>query len=223
MKHLSALAITLLISNFVHAAEPAYCDSKNFSKFESKYASSANLERLHVFKIGKLTLAGLGVGKSDQMAVESMANDLGSVPKSEKSCTWYFNEGAEDAANSFVHKYVSGPYFWNSKSKIVKEYTSVLKDSFDTEQINMVNCATKYNYLAMGCNSQKHRGPSVFAMFLSYSGCSPKNAVKIANKLWGTNHVPTSTREALAAEAYKWGSAHPKQRAALQEVMTNRY
>lgn len=203
------------------AAEPKFCDPNTFSKYE-KNIQRAGLERLHVYKIGKLTLAGLAVGDSDTSAVEQLAADLADVPRSEKSCTWYFNKGEKDAEAAFNHRYVPGPYFWVSQSKLVKAYSSVLNTSFDQDPINMVGCATKYNYVAMGCNGQKHRGPTGVAMFLAFAGCSPKNATKIVKQIWGSNNVPSEHREAIATKAYELGSQRPKARSQLQQLMLAR-
>lgn len=215
------LAAILTLPFAAKATEPAFCDPSKFSNYEMKKQVDG-ITRLHIYQIGNLKIAGMGVGTSDQMAVENLANELGSVPKSEKSCTWYFNEGNADAERAFVHKNLPGPYFWANKSKVMKAYSSDLNGVFDSDPVNMVQCAEKYNYIGEGCNSQKHRGPSVFAMILSFAGCTPEHSTKIANNIWGTNHVPVSTREAIAKLAYDWGSQRPESRKRLQDVMTSK-
>jgi hypothetical protein len=84
----------------------------------------------------------------------------------------------------------------------------------------MVECAVDQGYLAVGCDGMKHRGPSVFAMFLAYSGCEAKNAAKIANKIWGLDTVPENTRLGIAKAGYELGNANPAARKALQTVMS---
>ena len=85
--------------------------------------------------------------------------------------------------------------------------------------MSFVSCAIDHGYIAMGCDGMKHRGPSVFAMLLAYSGCSAKNAATIANKLWGLNFVKEATREAIAEKAFEMGQRQPQMRAALRNVL----
>ncbi|MES2857316.1 MAG: hypothetical protein V4692_15710 [Bdellovibrionota bacterium] len=220
MRKFAMMALVLLTSQLGHAAaakEPAYCDPAKFAKLE-RGNNVPNVQRAHVYQIGSLTLAGLAVGDSDANYVVKLAEQYSKYNSREKSCTWYFNDGNDQAAEMFHQRYVSNPAL--KSKKIATEYEAALKGIFSKEETNFVSCATDHKYIAMGCDGMKHRGPSVFAMILAFSGCSAKNATKIANNVWGKNFVSASTREAIAEVGFKAGNADPAGRAALQKIMT---
>ena len=73
-------------------AEPAFCNPKNFPKYEVP-SSAPGLVRAHVFQIGDLVITGLAVGDSDITATQNLADQYSRYQESEKSCTWYFNDG----------------------------------------------------------------------------------------------------------------------------------
>ena len=78
------------------AEEPHYCDPHNFYGKEVDGYSHAHLERVHVFKLGKVTLVGLGVGKSEPDSVEKLGLSIASPEiKNEKYCTFYLNSPDE--------------------------------------------------------------------------------------------------------------------------------
>lgn len=217
MKWIAALAITLT-PTFAISAEPNFCQPDNFMKHEIKDAQSG-INRLRVFKIGKLTLAGMAVGDSENSFVDSVAERLADVPRSEKSCTWYMNKGNPNAEAMFNHTYVPAPFPWTSKTEMANEYLRTLAPQFTSTPINIVNCARKYNYVAFGCNGQKHRGPSTFAMFLAVAGCNPKNTAQIVKRIWGSNHVSSEHRTAISERGFALGSARNEIRSELQKVM----
>ena len=198
--------------------EPAFCKLDNFLALE-RSENIAGLVRQHKFVVGDLTLIGLAVGDSNVESTKAVANKYSSYEEEEKFCTFYYNKGKVEQERSFNHHYVSLPALKFFHGKLLKEYETVLRPIFEENAVTLVSCAKDHGYVAMGCNGQKHRGPSVFAMFLSYAGCKPKNAVKIANKLWGKNFVFTKTREKLAAMAYEWGDENRANREMLQSVM----
>jgi hypothetical protein len=198
-------------------AEPAFCDPKTFLSHEVP-SSTEGLVRNHTYQIGELTLVGLAVGKSEVSATQALADDYSRYNDSEKSCTWYYNTGNDLAAEAFTQIPLSNP-IWKSASSLVKEYSAALENTFDQDENNFVACATRHRYLAMGCDGMRHRGPSVFAMFLSFAGCSPKSSVEIVEKVWGHNFVNTSKRIAMAEKAYEMGSQRPASRQALQNLL----
>lgn len=209
-----ALAKTKLGPN-----EPKFCDVDTFRATEDLEAAEGltGLVRNHVYQIGDLTLVGLGVGDSEVGATQALANRYSKFHAVEKNCTWYFNDGSDAAAEAFNHHYITSPIF--KSAKVAEKYGTVLANIFANDPVSMVSCAVKHGYVAMGCDGMKHRGPSVFAMLLGYAGCSAKNATKIANKVWGNNWVPTSTREAIADKGRLMGDANPAIRKQLQAVM----
>ena len=199
------------------ASEPAYCQLANFQKLE-RGNNVPQLERAHVYQIGKLTLAGLAVGDSDYRYVQSLAKQYGHYAPAEKSCVFYFNNGNKVAEAAFTHQYAPFP-FWASPAIAIK-YDAVITPLIDRTEVSMANCAEDHHFVAMGCDGMRHRGPSVFAMFLAYSGCSAEHATEIANAVWGTNHVPTKTRTAIAQKGADEGDRNPAGRARLQALMT---
>ena len=161
----------------------------------------------------------MAVGDSEISFVDSIAERLAQVPRSEKSCTWYMNKGNPDAEALFNHAYVPGPFPWTSKEKVADEYLEKIAPHFAENDINIVNCARKYNYVAFGCNGQKHRGPSTFAMFLAVAGCEPKNTAAIAKRIWGSNHVSSEHRTEISQRGRQLALANPAIRANLQAIM----
>lgn len=210
----SALALTL-ISVFAHASEPRFCDPAKIQEYE-RGNNIPYLKRVHVYQFGQLTMAGLAVGDSDYRYVQSLAKQYG--VDDEKSCTWYFNSGNDDAAAAFNYYPLPAPYF--ASPSIAKKYDKILDGTFDRAPSNMLACARKYHYLAMGCDGMRHRGPSVFAAVLTYAGCTPHHAMQIANKVWGSNFVAHDTREAIAAVGAKYATENPAGAAELQTLMT---
>ncbi|HVK60126.1 MAG TPA: hypothetical protein VM432_01200 [Bdellovibrionales bacterium] len=217
-----AIASTVSFSAFAKRSapkvtEPAYCNYDAFKKLE-RGNNVPNIKRVHVFQVGQLTLAGLAVGQSQATFVRTLAEQYSKYKGSEKSCVWYYNDGNDEAAEMFNQRYVSNPIF--KSEKVADEFDSVLKNIFSKDETSMLSCAQDHKFIAMGCDGQRHRGPSVFAMLLSYSGCSPESATNIANKVWGTNFVSTKTRTAIARKGWEIGNADPAGRAALQKIMT---
>ncbi|MES2854890.1 MAG: hypothetical protein V4692_03450 [Bdellovibrionota bacterium] len=205
-------------SLFAQAAEPAFCDPTAFKKLEITQ-KTPGLVALHMYKVGSLHLAGLAVGNSKTPAVQQLAAMTGrNLSDREKSCTWYMNDGNREAIKAFNQRFVERPT--SNIEKSVEEYERVLQSSFDKDAVNMVSCAEENQYVALGCDGMRHRGPSVFAMVLAFAGCDPTRSVQIANSIWGTNGIPTATRVALAQRAYELGSERSDSRARLQAVMT---
>jgi hypothetical protein len=220
------LLMLLLFSFFLifaskSLAEPSYCTTQYFRSAELPYFTQGQIKRAHVYKIGSLKLVGLAVGGSDANAVAALSKEFSKSTATNKYCTWYLNQGNKPAEQLFNHEYLPGPYWvWpiRTRSGIANDYQRLLSKHID----QMVLCAEKENYLALGCDGQKHRGPSAFAYLLSVSGCSSESSMKIANEIWGTNHVPKKTRQAIAQKGFEHGEANPALRARLQKVMSHR-
>ena len=211
------LLLTLRVNVANAASEPRYCDVEVFKKLE-RGNNIPNLDRPHVYQIGQLTLAGLGVGNSDHRYVQSLADQYGDYQAYEKSCVFYFNKGNDEAIKAFNQQYVTTPIL--KSKKVATEYEKIISPMLDQNSVNMLSCAVNHNFIAMGCDGMRHRGPSVLAMFLAYSGCSAEHATKIVNAVWGTNHVPTGTRTAIAQKGWEAGNRNPAGRARLQKLMT---
>lgn len=198
------------------AAEPAYCDPENF--FQKEIETQAGIWRHHTFKFGNVILLGGAIGYSNPFKVTGFAEENSTVSGAEKYCTWYYNEGNDFASTLFNHFYVSNP----QNVTVVtgpQEYREVLKDQFAKSNTNFLSCLESHKYLAMGCNGQMHRGPTVFGMLLSFSGCSSKNSLTIVNKLWGKNGVKPEVRQAIIEEGYKLGNEDPQARLRMQKVL----
>lgn len=197
------------------SSEPSYCALENFKKLE-RGNNMPYLDRAHIFQLGKVTVAGLGVGHSDSRYVEALARQYADIPRSKKSCTFYFNKGNDEAAKAFNHQYVNSPVLRGKG--IADKYESLIAPLLDQTDNNMLECAEDFGFIALGCDGMRHRGPSVFAMLLAYSGCSAASSTVIANEIWGTNHVPTSTRTAIAQKGVEAGKRNPKGSARLREL-----
>lgn len=188
-----------VVANLAHAGEPVYCDPAQFSKFEVQY-SGRGPKNLRVFKIGKLTLAGMAIGYSDAADVAKTATTYGNATSANNYCTWYLNNGNSEAEKNFTWIDLPKPSGSNYQS-MGDQYISLIGGQFDEAEVSFVSCALNTGYVGIGCNAQHHRGPSVFAMILGYAGCSPQHAAAIANKIWGTNGIKPQMREALAQRA----------------------
>jgi hypothetical protein len=198
------------------SSEPSYCSVDKFVKME-RANNITGLDRAHVYQVGSLTLAGLAIGFSDPVQVAKLAQQYSTYKPEEKSCTWYYNKGNGKAEAAFNWRYVSNPMMQDTK--VATEYDNVLKNIFHVDGPNMVQCAVDHKFISMGCDGMRHRGPSVFAMLLAYSGCTAKSATAIANQIWGTNMVSVATREAIAQKGYEIGNRDPQGRATLQKLM----
>ncbi len=217
MKSLFILILFISTNVMAYNPEPAFCNRDYLKNTEIDFPNEG-LHRAHVYQLGSLTLAGLAVGHSDTDSVVRLANTFSEANQSQNYCTWYFNKGNADAEMAFNHHYVSSPMF--KSPKIAEQYRERLEYMFLGKGENTIgSCAVNQNYIAMGCNGQKHRGPSVFAMFLSFAGCSPESATKIANKTWNKNFVPKKTRTAIAKVGWDFGNENPELRYMLQSLM----
>lgn len=201
------------------AAEPAYCNPATFKNYEVKY-TGPNPVRFHSYKIGKLILAGMGVGQSKAQDVANVALSADPTTKSEHYCTWYFNDGNTEAQKAFRWIDLPKPSGSNTTA-MTKSWLGLLAKEFSETPTSFVSCAVKHGYIGQGCNGMKHRGPSVHAMILAYAGCSPQNATKIANQVWGENGIGVPMREALAKAASDLAAQNLEASNALKAVMTN--
>lgn len=199
-------------------AEPAYCDPAQFKKFEVKY-NGRRPSNLHVYKLGRLTLAGMAVGNSNTTDVIDLAQASSKTNVSDKFCTWYFNDGNPTAARAFNWHFVPRPT-GSDYNKTGDTYMKALGTQFDQASTSFASCAVNSGYLAMGCDGMKHRGPSVFAMFLAYAGCTADHAATIATNIWGNNGITTEMRKALAQRAADVAAANPSIARQLQAVMS---
>jgi hypothetical protein len=203
--------IFLFIPLLVCAQEPLYCLPKNFYALEQK--KDIRIIRGHTFKLGQVELLGAAIGLTSRKVLvhNSPATTY------ENYCTWYFNEGNPLAEKDFNHYYVTNPKSLDTDSG-PKEYRQVLSDQFAQTPISFLNCIEKYKYLAMGCNGQMHRGPTVFGMLLSFSGCQPAHAAEIVNTLWGLNGVSADVRLSIITEAYRMGTEDTAMRLRMQQA-----
>lgn len=200
--------------------EPAYCDPKTFLEKESKIDTSG-MSAAHQFKLGDSTLLGVGVGNSDADALTDYATTNSTAGKSSNYCTWYYNEGNDDAENLFNHIYLTNPKDLTSTTG-PREYSSKLKNQFADTTNSFITCLNDHKYIALGCNGMKHRGPTVFGMILAYSGCKPERASKVVNVVWGLNGVDEQVRLAIIREGKNLGDQNPSHREKLQQLLGHR-
>lgn len=198
--------------------EPLYCQPNVFLKKEIPVQVQGRIKRLHLFKVGSVQIAGLAVGDSDAKDVARFADSWG-AHANVNYCTWYLNKGNTTAEQIFTHSYVTNPIY-QTPVQAAQEFTQVLGPYFSqTTPINFISCLEQ-GFLELGCNGQKHRGPSAFGMILAFSGCSPKNAQTIVDQLWGLNGVAYEVRQAIIQSGYELGNRYPEARLKIQNLFS---
>jgi hypothetical protein len=204
------------------ATEPVYCKPETFFKSEFRDESNVKAKRLRLFKLGRVTLAGLAVGKSAVEQVQNLARSHSSESASDKYCTWYLHRANLRARQEFNWQYVPLPHPLGQNSlDVAEEYVRSLTDVFARNAVSFVSCAENHGYIALGCHGMQHRGPSVFAMLLAFSGCSPTHSAEIANRLWGLNYLVTArTRLAIAEAGFQLGSEQRESREKLSRLFS---
>ena len=195
--------------------EPAWCDPAGFAAREFP-VQAPGVQRLHAFKIGGVTLVGLAVGYSPLDGVRAVAKQLSSAGPDVGYCTWYYNVNSPEAAKVFLHHPVVPNPIDLSPETASELFAKIAGPNFDQDPVSMITCAERFGYVALGCDAQKHRGPSAFAMLLAFSGCTPEHAAEIANRLWGLNRVPPEVRLAIARTGFELGNQRPASRKRLQ-------
>jgi hypothetical protein len=219
-------------------AEPAYCNVDEFSKLEISLHQKVpeliqqlehGLTNAHAFHLGKVTLLGVGVGKSNATVLKQISSSFKSSTRPEgEFCTWYFNQPEKTASDQQKHA-LKSEFHWNriKKNPRFKKYNAEeLAEEFGETFKNVVSqeafwsCLEKENYMALGCNGMAHRGPSVFGMLLALSGCSSEHSLIIVNRVWGRNGVPDSKRLAIIQVAEKYRIKHKKASKRLRQAFS---
>lgn len=208
ISRISVVALTLFAASSAFAAAPNFCSVDAIKTKEVRMPTSG-LTRLHGYQLGSVLLMGLGVGSSSNEAVQKLPSG--------RQCTWYFNDGDEEATELYNWKDLPKPNSTGDIDELREEYGQALEWILSESSSPFWSCIEERKAVAMGCDGMKHRGPTVFAMMLSFLGCQPADSVAIVNKVWGTNGIPTSNRVALARDAYEYGNANPAKRARALE------
>ena len=204
--------------------EPEYCRLEKFLSYEIQEGDD-RLIRGHSFQLGQIKLVGMSVGKSSKESMKKLAEDASSKFLTEfpeavlqttpqtiqeaKYCTWYLHYYNQNAAQVFNWRPVHDPRPLTPK-EVGQIYLDEFKSQFSIEPISFLSCLEQHHYAALGCHGMLHRGPSVFAMLLSYSGCQPESSLRIVNELWGLNGVSYDTRLAIAKAGYELGFREPE-------------
>lgn len=196
-------------------AEPAYCALAAFQSAEIPTLDK-DLKRARAFRLGKVTLAGLGVGDSSSSQVIQLADKFSDAGAAQGYCTWYVNRGNPSAQKAFNWRYVEKP----KSAKVIGQYMERLAPELASSETSLLECAAEHGYVAMGCNGMKHRGPTFFGMLLAYSGCSAESSARIVNTVWGLNGVKPEVRLAIIREAREFGLAHPDQSSKLRQLLS---
>lgn len=156
------------------------------------------------------------IGIMDADETQSLAEKFSQSSSEDKYCTWFLHDTNPEASLRFHHAPLpppASPFAFPIKGM----YLRALDGAFSDSQESFLLCAEKRNFISMGCNVMQHRGPTAFAMFLSFAGCTSSHATQIANQIWGLNWVVA--RGGLAQSAYELGNARPELRERLQRVM----
>jgi hypothetical protein len=224
----NSLGVQIAVVSFVLGAtapvfaEPEYCSVDHFEKNELAFpVPGKNLKRIHTFKLGKVTLSGLGVGETSTSKVKSLSRiHSRGATKAQKYCTWYFN--TLNLPSMLEFRWIHLPRPRGSPSiELEEKYMSRVQDEFFENDLNFLDCAKDHGFIALGCNSMKHRGPTVFAMLLAFSGCRAETATEIANHFWGLNGIEKDTRQSLAQAAYDYGLKNPVPSESLRNLFLN--
>ncbi|MEO5968666.1 MAG: hypothetical protein ABIQ95_01960 [Bdellovibrionia bacterium] len=209
--------------------EPSYCDPAKFDEteipLEGGKERTSSLARAHAFRLGKVTLVGLGVGDSPVKDVIELSKRLAPGSKASNYCTWYLNHAKSEkdlnkklAETTFVHRDIEKNPIALTEEEASTIFMKTLLTSFDQDTVNFISCASEQNYLALGCNEMMHRGPTVFGMILAFSGCSPSHSLEIVDQTWGLNHVKRKVRLAVIQKAYQLGQDRKDSRKRLSEA-----
>lgn len=202
------------------AQEPAYCDLNAFLKSEVAAPISQSIQRLHLYRLGNVTVAGMAMGLSKTSEMEALAESF-SAGANVNFCTWYLNKGNTEAEKSFNHHYVDNPNKLTPE-QAVTQFMGALQSSFTNGANTFLACAETRGYIAMGCNGQMHRGPSGIGMLLAFSGCTPEHAEAIVDRIWGLNGVQYNVRLSIIQAGFDLGSQNPALRQRLQHAFSGR-
>lgn len=190
----------LALGTAAHATTPDFCSLDQFQAKE-KRINGSGLTRIHGYQLGSVLMMGLGVGDSSISSVSNL--------QSGKACTWYFNDGNSEATRVYNWRYLNKPSSASRVDQYRDEYMGALQWFLDESASPFWGCIQNQKAIAMGCDGMKHRGPTFFAMVLSFLGCSADQSVAIVNDVWGTNGIPVSVRTALSQAALEYGDSHP--------------
>lgn len=212
------IVLTVLFALDVMADDPPYCRIDNYKNAKSRHPRADNpikmlkhvkkdgLHRLKVFEIGQVKLAGLAVGdssKKDRGArVRALSRELsqggGSAAwESKKGCVYYTTEDIkEEVAGVFneigIHRPNEAP---------VTEPLRLTEPHLP----QMLSCLQEQRFLALGCNGERHRGPTEFGLMLSIAGCRPEQSLEIVKKFWGSA-ISDEVRLGVYRTGYEFGS-----------------
>jgi len=210
-----------MFSSATNTNEPSYCNPSTFSKFEiSPPANSSKILNLHVYRLGHVVLAGMAIGKSPTSAMEALAKSYSAKVDQVNYCTWFVGSGNSSAQKAFNYLPVPNLFTLNINNA-ASTFMNILGSSFFQDNNNFISCAETDGYLAVGCNEQQHRGPSVFGMILAFSGCTPEHATAIANNIWGLNGIKQEVRLSIVKAAYDYGNANHNDQAKLEQQLSN--
>ncbi len=201
-------------------AEPFYCSFDQFSKLEvSSPVQTNKIYRLHIYKLGAVNLVGMAVGSSNVQQMKNLASFYDQKLDQDKFCTWYLSDSNNTAINVFISHPIPDP-FTISESEAPAVFMEAVQTSFFDDTLNFIYCAKKYYYIALGCDAQKHRGPTVFGMLLAFSGCTPEHSSEIVNTIWGLNGLTYNYRLDVINAAYDFGSKNNDKRIELLNIFT---
>jgi len=201
------------------SAEPTFCVPDVFLKLEIPQNDAEGIKRLHMYRLGETVLAGMAIGESEASSVARLAAALG-VTQEDHFCTWYVNRGNVEAERSFWQIYLPSPSSLSAE-EAAGQYGELFGPAFAEGTGSIWWCLEEKGFLAVGCNGQLHRGPTVFGMVLAALGCSPEHAAEIVNRIWGLNGVPPDVRLAAIRRGYDLGSSRPELRSEIQKRLTD--
>lgn len=194
---------------------PTLSELDKCSEVPPRLTTAGVIKNARIFYFKSLTLLCAAIGNSSdsrliQISLRQSSGNDG------KYNTWYFNSGDHD--NDSIDAKKEFHWFPVKHNPIYQWSTKPFKP-ICLELGRMVWTAETFGYLAIGCDGNKHRGPSVFAMFLCLAGYNPKLATQIANQYFGCNFVMPWVRERIARLGWELGNQDPQLRARAARLL----
>ena len=222
-----ALLVGVLPSVSSAQATPAYCDKQTFLSREIPLPDRLTF-RGHAFRLGRATIIGLGLGFSQTDEVSELARAFSPAASSSNGfLTWYLSDeyvSSMERFNDFpLPSPRKGDFDPADRPELVNTFDRTFASMLDPSSNHSILVGLEsHSYFALGCDSQKHRGPTVFGMVLAASGCTAEQSAAIVNAIWQLNGVPKDLRLEIIARAAKIGEEHPEWRERLRQALESR-
>ena len=222
-----AFLVGVLPSVSFAQATPAYCDKRTFLSSEIPLPDRLTY-RGRAFRLGRATIVGLALGFSQTDEVSELARAFSPAASASNGfLTWYLSDeyvSSKERFNDFpLPSPREGDFDPADRPELVNTFDRTFASMLDPSSSHSILVGLEsHSYFALGCDSQRHRGPTVFGMVLAASGCTAEQSAAIVNTIWQLNGVPEDLRLEIIARAAKIGEEHPEWRERLREALESR-